>query len=83
LAIAWIYRIHLNADWLWTLVTLARAKYSLKSYAICFAGARIRHGDLSAAYGGSRNVVEDAGNGVDFIWIGAGKFESTVWEKVR
>ena len=70
LAIAWVYRVHLNTDWLWTLVTLTRAKYSLKSYAICLAGARIRYDNLSAVYWGSRNVVENAGNGVDFIWIG-------------
>ena len=75
LAIAWIYRIHLNADWLWALVTLACAKYGLKSYAICLAGARIRYGDLSTAYGGSCDVVEDAGNAVYPIGIGISECE--------
>ena len=76
LAIAWIYRIYLNADWLWTLVTLACTKYGLKSDAICLAGTRIRYGDLSAAYGGSCNMVEDVGNAIDLVRAVTNKCEN-------
>lgn len=71
-AIAWIYRLCLNLDWLWIMGASAGAKYRLQGYAFCSTGSHIRHGDLSAADRRDSNVVEDAGNDAHFIRIDIG-----------
>ena len=75
LVIAWIYRLCLNPDWLWTVGTSAGAKYRLQGYAFCSTGAHIRYGDLSAVHRRGGDMVEDASDDAHFIWIDIGKCE--------
>ena len=77
-AIAWVYRLYLNLDWLWTMGASTGAKYGLKGYAFCFTGADIWYGDLSAADRRDNNVVEDARDGAYLIGIDTGKCETRI-----
>lgn len=80
-AIAWIYRLYLNLDWLWTMGASARAKYGLQGSAICSTDSHIRYGNLSAAHRRGINVVEDAGDGAYFIGTDTGECEVGIWEE--
>lgn len=72
MAVTWVYCLYLNLDWLWTLGTLAGAKYRFQGDAFCLVGTSIWHGNLSAAHRRAGNVVEAAGDGAYFIRIGIG-----------
>ena len=81
LVIAWIYRVYLNLDWLWIVGTSTQSKYCFQGYAVCSTGTSIWHGNLSAAHRRNCDVVEDAGNDIDFVGVVIGKCEDKVGKK--
>ena len=76
LAIAWVYRVHLNAGWLWTVGTSIESKHGFQNYAVCTVSASIWHDNIGAAHRRSGDMVEDASDAVDIVRIATGKHKN-------
>ena len=81
LAIAWVYRIHLNAGWLWTVGTSIESKHGFQNYAVCTASASIWYDNIGVAHRRSGDMVEDASDDVDTVRITTGKHKNQAGEK--
>lgn len=81
MAIAWVYRVYLNPDWLWTVGAPAQSECCFQCCAICPTGAGVRYGNLSAAHRGGGDVVEDAGNDIDLVGVAVSKYENKTGKK--
>ena len=81
LAIAWVYRVHLNAGWLWTVGTSIESKHGFQNYAVCTASASIWYDNIGVAHRRSGDMVEDASDDVDTVRITTGKHKNQAGQK--